>query len=478
MADQSAGESKRHAFIELGDSGLKRWSGYIDEEFVKDLKGTKAHKVYTEMRDNEPVVGAELFAVKNLCRRATVRIEPASEQTEDQEAAEFVEQCLDDMSRTRDDLLMDILSMLEQGWAYFETVYKIRGGDVADPTRRSAFDDGRIGWRKFALRGQDTLQHWELDEAGGVQAMVQRHPATGRAISIPIDRSLLFRPSAHKNNPEGKSILRTAYRPWYAKKQIEFFEAVGHERNLAGMPVFWVPGEYLSSTATTDQTAVVDAFKKAGVALRKDEQMCLVLPQVCDESGNKLIGFELASAAGGQGPDPDVAIRRKAQEIAQCILADLILIGHEATGSYALMSEKMSLFCTALDGWLKSIADVFNLHAIPRLLKLNGYRTKVMPRLVFGPVERVNLKELAEYVTALSGAGAIMFPDEPLEAMLRDAGRLPAAETAAAVAKGRTILAKQEGWMILPGDLKDASDEEVRAIMAVAKRANGQSLAA
>jgi hypothetical protein len=57
--------------VELGSTGLKRSAGYISEEFLPALRGRKAVQVYREMADNDPVVGALLFAVDRLLRQIT-----------------------------------------------------------------------------------------------------------------------------------------------------------------------------------------------------------------------------------------------------------------------------------------------------------------------------------------------------------------------------------------------------------------------
>jgi hypothetical protein len=57
------------------------------------------------------------------------------------------------------------------------------------------------------------------------------------------------------------------------------------------------------------------------------------------------------------------------------MLADFVLMGHENVGSFALSSDKTALFAVALGGWLDGIRDIFNLHAIPRLVAINGWPT-------------------------------------------------------------------------------------------------------
>jgi hypothetical protein len=75
----------------------------------------------------------------------------------------------------------------------------------------------------------------------------------------------------------------------------------------------------------------------------------------------------------------------------------------------------------------KSIAEVMNSYAIPRLLKLNGMNTELCPVLTYGEVSSVDLNELGNYVQKLIGAGALT-PDEKLEAYLREQASLPPAE--------------------------------------------------
>jgi hypothetical protein len=66
-------------------------------------------------------------------------------------------------------------------------------------------------------------------------------------VFIPIEKMLLFRTTVQRNNPEGRSMLRTAYRPWRNKKRIEEIEGVGIERDLAGLPMARIPGKFFSN---------------------------------------------------------------------------------------------------------------------------------------------------------------------------------------------------------------------------------------
>lgn len=66
-------------FSEIGRSGLNHWGGEIREEFLRELKGKDGRKLIREMKDNDPIIGAMLFAVSMLIRQAKPKVRPAIE---------------------------------------------------------------------------------------------------------------------------------------------------------------------------------------------------------------------------------------------------------------------------------------------------------------------------------------------------------------------------------------------------------------
>jgi hypothetical protein len=418
MPDNNVG-SHRAEFIEIGSSGLRRSGGTINEEFLPNLQGVKGFKVFREMRDNDPVIGAMLYAIDKVVTRLEWRVEG-----EDERTAMFVQECLDDMSDSWDATLQNILSMLVYGWSFHEVVYKIRGGLSNDPKTNSRFNDNRIGWRKWPVRAQETLQEWMLDEKGGIQGMVQMDPSGGGLHRIPIEKAFLFRTTTNRNNPEGYSLLRNAYRPWFYKRRIEEIEAVGIERDLAGLPMAYVPPEYLMNTANPAQKAVLQSITEIVQNVKRNEQEGIVFPAAYDDQGNRVFDLTLLSSSGARQFDTGAVIQRYDQRIAMSLLSDFLLLGSDRVGSFALGTAKIDLWTLAVDSIAKTIAEVVNQYAIPRLLKLNAMRTDRMPELTYGQVSSVELTEVADYVSKLVGVGAIM-PDSGLESHLRQLGDLP-----------------------------------------------------
>jgi phage gp29-like protein len=412
---------------ELGTTGLRRSGGFITEEFLNQLRGRRGLLVYREMADNDPVIGSILYAIEKVVLRLEWRIDPLDQTPEAEELAKFVDECLEDMSDSFDQTLASILSMLVYGFSFHEIVYKVRGGDVENPQRKSKHNDGKIGWRKFPIRSQETLNNWMIDPEGGIQGFRQMDPTGGGFREIPIDKGLLFRTTVNKNNPEGRSLLRNCFRPWYYKRRIEEIEAIGIERDLAGLPVAKVPPEYLSSGATAEQQSVLAEITKIVQNIKRNEQEGIIFPKMYDENNNEMFSLELLSSGGSRQFDTDKIIGRYDQRISMSVLSDFILLGHEQVGSFALGSQKMDLWTMSVEAIAKSIAEVFNQYAIPRLLKLNGMNTELCPYLTYGEVSSVDLQALGDYVQKLIGAGALT-PDDKLEAYLREQASLPPAE--------------------------------------------------
>jgi hypothetical protein len=257
--------------------------------------------------------------------------------------------------------------------------------------------------------------------------MVQMDASNGGVHEIPIEKSLLFRTNTQKNNPEGRSLLRNAYRSWYFKKRIEEIEAIGIERDLAGLPVAYVPPEYLSSAASAEQQQVLAAVQNIVTNIKRNEQEGVVFPVVYDDSGHRMFELTLLSSGGSRQFDTDTVITRYDQRIAMTVLSDFILLGHDRVGSFSLGASKIDLWTMAVDAVAKSIAEVINQHAIPRLLRLNGMDDANPPKLVYGEVAHIDLRELAEYVGKMTAAG-ILTPDGRLEEFLREVAGLPAPE--------------------------------------------------
>lgn len=393
------------------------------EEFLNELRGVKGVQAYTEMADNDATVGAILFAIEMLMRNCEFHIEPAGKSAKDKEAAEFVESCMNDMERTWADTLSEILSFLTYGWSYHEIVYKRRVGKTTSPITNSKYADGLIGWRKIPIRAQDTLYGWEYkDDSDDLVGMTQCPPPNYQQVTIPIEKALHFRTRSRKDNPEGRSILRTAYRAYYFKKRLEEIEGYGMERDLAGFPVLYAP-ENMDIWADDDETrAALARAEEIVSSIRRDAREGLVIPG--GEGGWKL---ELLASSSKRQFDTNAIIDRYDKRIATSVLADFVMLGQQQVGSFALADSKTHIFALAIGAYLDVICEVFNNQGIPRLIDINGDHFKGItdyPKMTHGDIEEKDLTQFTTFIKEMVGAGIIV-PDEELEKEVRRVGGLP-----------------------------------------------------
>lgn len=420
--DLSGGKSASPVYLEIGNTGLNRWGQDIYEEFIPILRFPRSARIYKEMSSNDPVIGAILLCARQLIKKVTWRVKPASDKRVDKQAAEFLESCRNDMSMTWGDLIDEITTSFEFGFAYHEIVYKKRLGDQRDPSKRSKFNDGRIGWRKLSGRSQESWAGWEFDESDDGSILGMWQDLKSNKVFIPIEKSLLFRTSAARNNPEGRSFLRNAYRPWYFKKHIEEIEGIGIERDLAGLPILKTPENVdiwdPSNVEAQRQRATAEALVRS---IRRDKNEGVVLPHGWD--------LTLLTSGSRRQFDTNATINRYDQRIAITLLSDIVMLGADKVGSFALADVKKTLLAAALDAQVDGSVQVFNRYAIPRLFGFNYFPGMTdYPQLEASPVDSPDIKEIADYIQKLSGAKMPLFPNLNLENYLRSIANLPLTE--------------------------------------------------
>lgn len=386
---------KRINFKQLGVSGLRRYGPYVYEEFLPELRWPRAGKVYQEMSDNDPVIGSILYLAEILIRGATWDVEAFDDSAESVADAEFLKSCMNDMDMSWAETISEILSMLSYGFSFHELVYKVRRGpNESNPKYRSRYTDGKIGWRRIPIRSQNSIDEWVFNEEGDVLAVVQVAEPDFKRVEIPMSKGLLFRTKVSRDNPEGKSLLRNAYRPWFFKKHFEEIEGIGIERDLAGFPVLTAPADLDLWNDEDDQMVKLRHMAEELVAsVRRDSEEGILLPN----------GWELKLLTSGSSRQIDIGetIDRYDNRIAITMLSDVILLGNKS-GSFALADTKQSMLAAALQSQVCNIADVFNNKAVPVLFQYNGYTDlSRLPKIVPGQIQSPSLKEVALILRAM-----------------------------------------------------------------------------
>lgn len=411
--------SEPAAKVMLGVSGVNTYSGLIRaDEFLPELRGKRAIQKFREMRDNDSIIGAVMYAVEQTLRDVEIKIKPADDSEESKKEVQFLESVFEDMDHSLDDHISEALSALTYGFAWFETVYKVRGGDSRNPKKSSKFTDGRIGIRKIAIRAPWTINRFEVDKETDEILGVWQDVTWGKPrVMIPINKSIYYRTTSLNNDPSGRSVLRNAYVPYTYLNKIQAYEAIAIERELHGVPVGRMPAEYLSEDASDNHKALRAAFEQILRDLKKNEQGYALLPSdlYVDADGKptnqRLMDLELITANGSRSIDIDPVVKRYQHDIARSLMAEFLMLG-SGSGSYALSKSKTDLFLRSLESYINTIVDVLNRQLVKPLWELNGLPYETMPKLVAGDVAPHDLKELAAYLRNLNGAD-ISVADQP-----------------------------------------------------------------
>jgi hypothetical protein len=383
-------------YTELGSTGLVEFSGQIQEDFLRELRGKEGYKRFREMTLNSPIIGALLLANELSIRKVSWNFTDAdAPEGTTSPRVELLERARDNLTTGWNDFITEALSMLPHGFSLFEICYERV--------------ESAVLWRKFAPRGQDTIYKWNQEESG-LWGVTQQAAPRYQIIEIPADKLLHFRTRVERGNPEGRSVLRTAWIPYYYAKHIMQVEAIGIERDLAGLPKITLPqGADTSDNDTSDYGVAHKLVRN----VRNDEQAGIVLPFGWE--------FELVSTGGSRQFDTDKIVQRYEKRMLMAALAQFIMLGQDGVGSLALSKDMSDFFTMAVNAMADIISETFTKHAIPRLLKLNGYDAEGVC-LEHTPAGDVDVNML---VDAIQKAGGYITWDAADELWLRQLIGLP-----------------------------------------------------
>lgn len=375
------------------EPGLSIWSGQLREEYLNELKPwSRAVKIYQEMQD-DVVIGALFESIKTPLLASPFEVVAASNSSSDMAAKEFLEANLFQMPELEwTQHVEEMIEFLDMGWSLSEKVLEKRR-------------DGMLYLRALVPIGQDTLDAWgEVDDLGRVSSFRQRDK-NNRLRTAPMPKLLHFTFRGRKRNPQGRGILRSLYRPWFFKKNLEALEAIGAERDVGNAPVAKLdPERKYSSSDLTDLQNALKGF-------RMDEALYVILPG----------GVELEAYGGGNKIyDIRSMIKDWQHLIRQRFFADFLSFGTEGVGTQALAREMTTFFGLALRSIQEAMLSVWNRQLTPWLFKWNGWDGQSpLPKLDWLRPGDTNLQSLAQSYSTLIGAGMLDATDVELRNRIR-----------------------------------------------------------
>lgn len=410
----------------LGRSGLQYWlPGWIKRDFLPELQGQALFRTYTEMADNDAYIGAALNAFAVFIRRAHWKVDPVVDENKENGSATFLEECQNDMQHSWQTIIAAAAKAVPQyGFLPLEIIYKERQGEQDDYRYSSDYEDGHIGWANLAYRAPDSVFHWKYndEDVTRLDGFVQLAAPDYKTTFIPIEKTLLLRSDPGKDSPEGRSVLRSAWRSWRTKKYMEDFRNIIIERGGAGLPWAEVPANIADApamiAANPDDPSAQGAYasytsiKATLESISLQEQSWLITPQMWDpETKQPMIkmGFMQPSTNGDIINHITASIEAEAKAILMSTFTEFLALGMGGSGSLALSRDKTDNFTLAVEANLQSFQESINNQAVKRLFALNPQfefeKGKPKPRIVYDPIVPMATQDVVAILSLFERAG-------------------------------------------------------------------------
>lgn len=401
-------------------NGLSVMVGQITEECNHDLRWPHCIDTYKAMMKDATVASTLSLMAMDISKvKWSVKIpEGYEEQLKDKAA--FLTSCMDDMEHSWTDFIRQAASFNQYGFAAVEKVYRKRLR-----SNGSKHNDGLYGIRELPLIAQDTIAGWKWNSTGTRLTGLEQHRivpkgrgefstsiATNEPKTIPRKKFMLFRAGHTKDTPIGISPLNSVYVAWRMKTEMEKQEALGVASDVRGLKVIYVPPQYLSESASEEEKQTGEYFKRALSTIHNGEQSGILLPQAFDDNNNKMFEFEVKSVMGTASHDIDRIISRYKKEIVVGLLAPMLTIGQDGSGSFALAEVLQDITATVVESRLVELRDQLNHDLIPQLFAINGWDTDVLPHFEFADVQRTNIDDWSSAIQRIASNGLIKLDAE------------------------------------------------------------------
>lgn len=414
---------------ETGYVGLKQISGYVYEELRSDLLWPKCLDTYKRMAFDPTISAADGIIGLMIDRVSWEFYVPENASAESKKAAEFLNFCMQNLdSGTWKDFISEAGSYRLYGFHIAEKVYsRIKDGKW----------EGKYKWSKLPTRSQDTIMKWIFSNDSrdllGVR-QTTRHLThqnlldTRGYVDIPRSKFIHFRYNAMRDDPEGRSPLKGAYIPWKFKTLIEEYEAIGVAKDMGGVPTIGVDVDFLARAnqdPASSEAQVLEQLKRDAANMHAGDKNYIIIPLAYTDTGKPLFEFKLAGVEGkGKQYNTDDIIKRKQNEILMLYLADVLKLGTDSHGSFALADSKNALLGFAIDRHLEFISHTIISDLVIQTLELNGFNlsSEEIPQLRHSELDSVDTDVFSKLIQRAASVGYLPRTPELINEILQKSG--------------------------------------------------------
>lgn len=400
----------------MGIGGTAIFGGYVQSrEKSSQWTGQQRYVTIADMAVNTSIVAAGVHYFLNLIARPTWTIGPSDESSGAKAAAEFIDDCLQDLA---------------QPWSRVVRragTYRFYGFGIQEWTAKRRLD-GKVGLASVDPRPQATIHRWSVSDSGAVEGVWQVSTQTGQEFGIPRKKLFYLVDDVLSDSPEGVGIFRHLAEPWERLKQYYALEARAFERDLRGTPVGRVPYTLLrEAVANNDLTEVqakdfikaVEDFVKLQV---KQSDTAITLDSIpyysqaadgAKVAGLPQWGLELLQGGSAGMAEVAAAITRTQTEMARLLTVEHLMMG-ESSGNRALSEDKSKNLYLLANAVLQDIAAGVQQDIVPVICDLNGIPEELYPQCMVEDVSSADADAVATILAKMAQAGAVLAPDDPV----------------------------------------------------------------
>ena len=384
---------------EIGSTGvyLANVSGKVNMDPSQLWKGNKKKQFIQEISKNDPYVSAWINSKEAVACKPEWDILPKD--TANEKSLEYRDLIRDmlfkDMKISFNDFLLNAFTMSEYGFALCEIVWKKRLGKQKDPNKSSLYNDGLFGISKLSPRYQNSILEWDINDQGDIKSVTQSTNNT--SVKIPYEKLLHFKMKSYNEAPEGESVLRGCFMPYWYKKNFMRIQSETFERGFGGFIDIACPTKYLTKDPITKSPSELAKSLEAFIKnVRQGKEAGLLRPAIKDFEINLIEGKT------GAGLDPDKMIERCNTEIVLVLLADSFLGKSKVYQSGDGTSTKTSIFKSFLGLLFEEVKEQINKKLIPMIFEVNGLDEEYMPYLEYGNLDDLDLTAMSWFLQSVS----------------------------------------------------------------------------
>jgi len=405
-----------------GVSGVATYGGYlVSNESKSKLIGEERYKTYSEIIANVSIVASAVRLFLNMASKAAWKVEPAEDSGD---------AGIENAEKLQDILFRD----LSTPWHRIvrrAAMYRFYGFSIQEWTAQRR-PDGSVGLFDIEPRPQNTVERWDVDEAGIVSGVIQRAPQDSREIYIPRSKLLYLVDDSLNDTPEGLGLFRHLVDPASRLQRYEQLEGIGFETDLRGIPVGRAPlgelkravdnGELSASDKAAAElpmrTFLENHIRGRQTAMLLDSSTYRAEDEGASPSSIYQWAVELLTGSTTAIPDIGTAIQRVTREIARVVGVEHLLLGETGAGSLALSRDKSETFALVVSSTLEELTESIDSDVVKQVAALNGWSPDTTPTLKTDAIQHRSVEEITGALKDLATAG--LQPDDPAINEVRD----------------------------------------------------------